>query len=228
MLTKKGLKKSAPIAILPLGTANNIVKALNITGSVEDIISSWKKAKLKKYDLGIISGLDNADFFLEAVGFGLFPYLLKTLEKKENGSDTPDAEKKKALHLLHECIYSYKPRSCKLKIDGKDYSGEYLMIEVMNTNSLGPNLNLSPAAEIADGFLDVVLINKKNQELLASYILKKVKRETESFPVLSLKAKEVIITWNDNYAHADDQLIKLHPAEKIKIKIKKQKLKFLT
>jgi diacylglycerol kinase (ATP) len=227
LLTKKELKKSAPIAILPLGTANNIIKALKITGTVEEIIASWKNAKLKKYDLGIINGISETDFFLEAAGFGLFPYLLKNLEKDKSDSKNSDEEKKEALHALHKCIYKYKPVSCKLKIDGKDYSGKYLMIEVMNTNSLGPNLNLSPTAEIADGWLDIVLINEKNQEQFASYILRKVKRDTESFPVIPLKAKKVSIDWNDIHVHADDQLIKLHASEKIKIKVKKKKLKFL-
>src|SRR4051794_8685614 len=42
LLDRKVLAKTFPIALLPLGTANNISKTLQITGSTEDIIQSWQ------------------------------------------------------------------------------------------------------------------------------------------------------------------------------------------
>jgi len=227
-ILKKDLEKSIPIALLPLGTANNIKKALKISGTTEEIIASWKKAKPKKYDVGIIKGIQKTDFFLEAFGLGLFPYLLENLEKVENkSSKTPQEEKQEALHALHRYIYEYTPLRCKIKIDNIDYSGEYLMVVIMNTNSLGPNLFLAPAAKVGDGHLNVVLITEENKEHLAKYVLKKIKNENATFPIHSIKAKKVSLAWKGMHAHADDEQINSSHSKKIKIKIKKRLLKFL-
>src|SRR5687768_6049460 len=39
-----------PIALIPLGTANNIATSLGLKGHVKDIIAGWKQGKLKKFD----------------------------------------------------------------------------------------------------------------------------------------------------------------------------------
>jgi hypothetical protein len=64
LLDRKFSDKKLPIAILPLGTANNISKSLGITGEVEDIIATWKTSEVKKYDIGRIEGLDKIQFRL--------------------------------------------------------------------------------------------------------------------------------------------------------------------
>ncbi len=41
LLDRKLSEKTWPIALLPLGTANNIAQTLEINGTSEDIIHSW-------------------------------------------------------------------------------------------------------------------------------------------------------------------------------------------
>ena len=38
-----------PIAILPLGTANNIAHSLEIDGSFDDVVASWQGARARPY-----------------------------------------------------------------------------------------------------------------------------------------------------------------------------------
>src|SRR4051812_7273089 len=54
LLGRKILDKTFPIALLPVGTANNISKTLQIFGKTADIIQSWHKGNIKKYDVGKI------------------------------------------------------------------------------------------------------------------------------------------------------------------------------
>jgi diacylglycerol kinase (ATP) len=50
-----------------------------------------------------------------------------------------------------------------IRLDGKDLSGEFIMLEALNIRSVGPNRNLTPKADINDGFLDVVFVSKGDE-----------------------------------------------------------------
>src|SRR6185436_6900115 len=142
---RKLSEKTWPIALLPLGTANNIAQTLNIEGRTEEIIRSWHHTHVKAFDVGRIRGLPKADFFLESLGYGIFPYLIKKMKKVEKKeSQTPEEEIKTALEIFYEIIFTYEPKKCHLTIDGVDHSGKFLMTEIMNTKLIGPNLFLSP------------------------------------------------------------------------------------
>src|SRR4051812_22905370 len=143
LLDRKVLDKTFPIAILPLGTANNISKTLHIEGETENIIQSWHRGNIKKYDVGKLTNIKKASFFIEGFGYGLFPYLMQEMEKQDKAlTDTPEKSIQTALKVLHAVTLSYQPTDCKLIIDGKDYSGKYLLAEVMNIRYIGPNLYL--------------------------------------------------------------------------------------
>ncbi len=54
-----------------------------------------------------------------------------------------------------------------------DHSGRFLLVEVMNSRSIGPNLDLSPQADPGDGQFEIVLCRKMNGMRLAAWIKKK-------------------------------------------------------
>ena len=62
--------RDIPLAILPIGTANNIARALGLNGDIEALISHLRRAKPKRLDIGVARGPWGKRRFLEAVGFG--------------------------------------------------------------------------------------------------------------------------------------------------------------
>ena len=62
--------RGVPLAILPLGTTNNIARSIGIDGSNSEIIESWENARLP-FDIGIASDEWGEHSFLESVGGGL-------------------------------------------------------------------------------------------------------------------------------------------------------------
>ena len=52
-----------------------------------------------------------------------------------------------ALEQLHNIVMSYVAKPFTIIIDGVPNTDHYLLIEVMNINSIGPNLNLSPNSD---------------------------------------------------------------------------------
>jgi diacylglycerol kinase (ATP) len=222
------LDKKLPIGLIPLGTANNIAKTLGITGKPEDIIDAWNNKNIKKYDVGRIYGLQKAGFFLEGFGYGVFPRLMKEMKKKEERlTESADKNLKIALEMLHDIILSSKARYCKISLDGADHSGKFLLAEVMNIQSIGPNLHLAPFADPGDGSFDVILIAERQREEFANYVHNKL-NGVELPPVFNiLKARNLDIYWEGKLMHVDDEIIALEEPAEVKIKLQEGVLEFL-
>jgi len=95
------------IAILPLGTANNIAKTIGLLDmSLTDSIAGWTTACRMKYDVGIARGPWGSTFFLEGVGVGLFTENMARLDATGSGeiaaSDKAEDQVISALDILHK------------------------------------------------------------------------------------------------------------------------------
>ncbi|UYQ94562.1 diacylglycerol kinase family protein [Chitinophaga horti] len=216
-----------PMALLPKGTANNIGKSLEIAGKEADIIASWHEEHTRKFDVGKISGLDRPMYFLEGFGFGVFPKLMNDMRDGADKKDvSPEERIDNALHVLHDIIENYKAKNCQILIDGVDHSGNFLLVEVMNTPSLGPNLDLNPLANTNDGEFEVILIAESEREKFATYVWDKLRDGNTPFSFSILKAKELTITWEGVHAHVDDEVIKDIKGVVFEIKVKDGAIQF--
>jgi diacylglycerol kinase (ATP) len=221
ILTQPRLEANWPIALLPLGTANNIAKTLGIKGKRKEIIKRWLKPDIKKFDVGKITGEKDPLFFLESFGYGIFPYLMMEMKKKKKELEDVEPEKKIkiALKLMHQLVLSYEPRYCNLQVDGTDHSGKYLLAEVMNTRSLGPNLSLSPHADPGDGQFEIALVSENDKDKFAAYLLDKVNGKEEQFDFKTIPAQDITISWNGTHVHVDDEILKIDKEEELKIEL---------
>jgi diacylglycerol kinase family enzyme len=228
LLDRKKLDKTWPIAPLPLGTANNIAKSIGITGTAEQIIRSWKTAAIKAYDIGRVYGPSGNKFFLESFGYGIFPSLMMVMEEQPKESiDTPEKSLQTALERLHDIVLTYKARKCTLQADGSDYSGMYLLAEIMNTRSIGPNLTLAEDADPGDGELDLLLLEEKDREQFAAYVTARINGKDDRFTFRAIKCKNIEIAWDNTHVHVDDEIVKLKKSEPVRIELLPDVLKFL-
>lgn len=229
LLHGKRLDKKAPVAVLPLGTANNISKTLHGLKDAEAVLAAWKAQTTMQMDVGSVGGLRETDFFLEGLGVGVFPDLMRAMKKQARKQEQhPEKEIKTALELLYDLVMGYKPKYCKLKIDGRDHSGKYLMVEVMNIRSVGPNLTLAPDANPGDGFFDIVLIPARDQNKLAIYIMHKIQGIEEPFNFEIVRGKDVVLRWSGSYCHVDDQLLRTDKLMQLNIGLRPGLLDFMT
>jgi diacylglycerol kinase (ATP) len=229
LVKRKLIDKQFPIALLPHGTANNIAGTLGIAGEAEDIIKSWKRNSIKKFDIGKVSGLDQGMFFLEAFGYGIFPRLMKVMEKIEDDLGKDVEEKLKAAQaVLYDVVLNYKPRQCRIVADGHEHTGSYIMVEVLNTTSIGPNLKLANG-DPGDGEFEITMISAEEKEKFEQFILSEINGGDQEFSFTTIKAKKIRVEWEDGKdLHIDDERIRLDKPVKITIDVLPGLLEFIT
>jgi diacylglycerol kinase family enzyme len=162
---------STPFAVLPLGTANNIAKTLGLHGKIQTIARRWKRARARPFDLGVVEGARRDVQFVESFGGGLFASLIRRgADEVEAAPKVVGRETDRAVFLLREIGRKSRPQPWTVTIDGKDASGSYLAVEILNVRFGGPNIALAPKADPRDGRLDVVLIGPAERDALDVYL----------------------------------------------------------
>ena len=72
--------RRVPLAVLPLGTANNISKTLGLTDrTLTDLVDGWILGRLRKVDVGIAI-VWGSTCFIEGLGMGLFAGTMAKLD----------------------------------------------------------------------------------------------------------------------------------------------------
>lgn len=206
-LLNKKIKFNRPIALLPFGTANNIADSLGIQEDISKNISSWDNYKLHKFDVGQVIGLKRTEYFIESLGFGLIPKLIKIVKRtKPDHLKTAEEEFEFAIAQLLKITQSYIANPCTIEIDDKSIEIDCLMLEVMNISRLGPELSFSKNANPGDGFLDVVIVPAEKRKEIEKYIQDITKGKKVSFPIRPILAKKISINWKGEDLHIDDQI----------------------
>lgn len=228
LMKRKRLDKQYPLALLPHGTANNIATALQIEGHPKEIIPHWHHYRLKPFDIGRVHGIGEDLFFLEAFGYGIFPRLMKVMSKIEGDiADTAEEKLKAARAVLLEIVQSYEARPCTIVADGVEHSGNYIMVEIMNIRSIGPNLVLASEADPGDGMLDVVMVSEESRGKFESFLLSRINDEDKEFSFSTIRARKVKIFWDGKDGHIDDERLKIEVPVEVEIEILPDMLQFM-
>lgn len=200
-----------PIAVLPLGTANNISRALGQANiPFEDLVAGWADACRQPFDIGLARGPWGTFRFLESVGAGLLADSMAEIRegradyiRQAKGADDRMAA---ALGLFHRLLGRMAAMRFNLSLDGRDHSGEYLLLEVLNFGAAGPNLRLAPHAEPSDGLLDVVLVDEHHRRELTDHLsLSRIDPvRTPALPVY--RGQHVTFSCESCNLHLDDEV----------------------
>lgn len=222
------IHENLPIGLLPMGTANNIAKTLGIEGEPSAIISGWTEKNIKNFDVGHLSGIEDYPIFLEGFGYGVFPELMDVIKKQKIEFEGETSEKiKSAVELLHDIVEGFEAFECQVKIEGEDYSGKFLMVEVMNIRSIGPNLHIAPMADPGDGVFEVVMIPESKRKEFAQYLTTKLEDSDRPAFFNTIRTKSLKISCDCKLAHVDDQRVKIDSDKDVYINLQESALKFL-
>jgi diacylglycerol kinase (ATP) len=208
-VARRMIGSSTPIAILPIGTANNVANTLGTAGwKIKDLVASWKGARAVHFDAGVAKGPWGTRHFIEGFGLGLFAELMFQLnvskKKKLEPADDPAEELRAVLELLHSQLGKLDPKPITVRLDGKDLSGQYVLLEALNVRFVGPNLNLAPEADTQDGLLDLVAIPFQKRSELAKYLKGWTRESAPMSKSRRHRGRLLQIEWDGSPVHLDD------------------------
>ena len=219
-------KEKYPIGLIPLGTANNIACTLGISKIIPDLVKNWGK-NFTAFNTGFIKYGDEKILFGEGIGFGLFPDHIQAMSKKKSGPNTPEERLENDKSVLLESARSYKPFPVELQIDGKIHKGEYLMVEVLNIRSIGPNMTLSPDVDPGDGLLEVILVGEKDRQKLIHYLSEKLNGKETRLQLDPIPVKRMAMLSKNNSLHVDDEIPDMGEHSVVSVAINRKQLQFL-
>jgi diacylglycerol kinase (ATP) len=220
-LKDDNLDSDIPVGLLNLGTANNLVRTLRIKGEPGELIETYRKERVRKFDTGIIKGLEESQFFLESCGFGVFPALMNEMRK----NDVHDIDA--ALQAMVEIIKSAKPFRCKINADDKETEDSYLLVEVMNSAWMGPSLHMNAISDPGDGKFELVAIKEEERDSFIEFIKGNMADGSGAFSHHPLQFEKLSIVADTQLFHADDDLIKIKANTPVKVRMRKEFLKFM-
>jgi diacylglycerol kinase family enzyme len=219
--------RDVPLAILPLGTANNIAKSVESFGSPEELIASWEDAVRRPFDVGRVASTWGSRTFVEGVGGGLVPRSIAAKKSK------PDHEDVSARSALHDALREYRKtlesltaEPWTIAIDGTRTSGHFLLVEVLNIASLGPNIVLSSEASPSDGLLTVVMAGDEHSDQLAEYLQALIEGRDGRLSLETRHGRRVEIL-GPTEVHVDDEVACCSPTGAVSIDVQPAAIEIL-
>lgn len=195
-----------PMGIIPAGTGNDFIKSAGIPNDPDKALDMLLKGKTVQIDTGTV----NDRFFLNVCGTGFDVTVL----------DYAESEKEKHRGLtpyflgLIKAIFHYQSVHLSVTADGETEEGEYLICSIANGSFIGGGIPICPAADISDGFLDLVLIRAVSRWQIPLHLPGLMMSKSLKFRITRhRKIKEVRIKGSGLRINIDGDIVSLSDAD---------------
>lgn len=214
----KLLGRGQALAILPLGTANNIARSLGLTDTPEKLIAGWARPRRRKFDVGIALGPWGRRYFVESMGIGLMSRSIKILSELDAVSMHEASESKDQLHrdtmVVAALAHELSPIALEFETDGMRRSGEFILAEVLNISRVGPGVQLAPDASPSDGVFDFVGVTVKQRARLITLLKTQLAQTKRPARLPVRRVRSLKVSMPAGTLHIDDAALELRrPAE---------------
>jgi diacylglycerol kinase family enzyme len=189
------------LAILPLGTSNNVANALGVDRDPKAVVAGLQHGRQTPLDIAMARGPWGSGRWIESAGLGVFGAMLRDAAK----DDAPTDRRTSGVRRLQRELARLRPRHCAVAADGKDCSGSFLVLAAMNIACIGPRVCLANAADPGDGWLDLVMVHAGDREALDRWLAHQLDKGKEAVPPVEVRrVRRLRMEWDPGTGHLDD------------------------
>lgn len=194
--------RSVPIALLPIGTANNVARSLGISGALVELEEIIHRDHLRRFDIGLAEGPWGKVPFIEGVGLG--PLARSIDADKPSGKERGGLDAlRKARTALQKFLNKADVLDLEITVDGQKLSSDVLAVEIVNIAFTGPALPLAPNADPGDGKLEIVRVPASRREEMVAWL---ERPQQEPSPLMVMQGRKIVITGKLPHQRVDDQV----------------------
>ncbi len=152
-----------PVALLPAGTANVLARELGLPLNPGRALRIALKRSIRRIDLGVL-GPDDGRRFVFVAGIGFDAYVVSQVRpalKKRLGMAAY------AFAIL-DCLRRYSFPEFNVDVGGRKFAATSCL--VCNARRYGGGLLFCPNADMSDGLLDILILEKQSRLDLARFL----------------------------------------------------------
>ena len=148
------LRSNTAMGIIPTGSGNGFARHANIPRVPAKALEVVKAFNAVQVDTGTLNG----KLFLSNAGCG---FIANVANAFTQGKTKRMRGFTGYTWFTLRAYASFKETNVTIVADGVDHSGEYFAVNICNTTQFGYNAKVAPEADVQDGLLQLVLIEKK-------------------------------------------------------------------
>jgi diacylglycerol kinase family enzyme len=206
-VARRMIGRGVPLAALAAGTANNIAMTLgteHIDAEVQ--VKGWPDGRRIAFDALRADGPWGSCHLLEGLGCGLFTWGMRTAEETAHAAGKPpDGKLAAMLAMLSERVSAHPTTRIDAALDGEEISGDYVLLEAMNTQFVGPNLFLAPKSRPGDGLLDVISVEDSARAQFREHLQSWRRGALRPAGWPSRQGRHLALRWTGFPLHLDDR-----------------------
>lgn len=185
-----------PLAILPVGTANDFAKYIGMSADIGESCDKILSGEIKEIDLGKA----NDRYFINVFSFGLFTDI-----SQKTPTHLKNTLGKLAYYLngIKE-LPSFRKLDIKVTSDEFSYEGNALIFFTFNGRTAG-NINISYKSEINDGLLDVIIVKGDNirSTMLSLFEFLRLEHLEKPKDIIHFKTSDFTVEYSDSNLNSD-------------------------
>lgn len=143
-------RKPPIIGLIPVGRGNSFARDLNLF-SIDDGLNAIIRRQIRPVDVCSFSQGSRIWYFVNLMGFGFVTDVAATAARFRRAGDLSYI-----LGVFHR-VLGLKTYDMVLDIDGQMIAGPNCFVEFCNSRYTGGDMLMAPAAQIDDGWFDVVV-----------------------------------------------------------------------
>lgn len=202
-----------PLGIVPSGTGNDLADGLGIpvddTEAAIDLLLAALGREPRTIDAGTIRHGELTTWFGCVVSAGFDA----TVNERANLMTRPRGRSRYVVALLRE-LATLRARRYHLHVDGRPVEVDAMLVSVANNRSLGGGMRIAPDADLADGRLDLFIVERMSRWRFLRMFPSVFRGEHTGLPEVSLqRVSSVRVEAEGIVAYADGERIGPLPIE---------------